>query len=342
MTELPKPNAVGSGGTQGRVFVEKISQLCVNHYDKKLYNTNNYGSARPADYTAKSTLCNTSRWMDRVGRPTVRFTIPAPHVKWMRKSNEAARRMGAFPRHMFGDDLDELVEDCGAAFDALIAEMSSRWEADPANDGRPFPGVFIRGETVSLKDGVHGVGPYKTLKPVIESICTASFQHSVLAPSPQDDPAVVPELPLFLFPWVDDLVHALELRVFVHERAVTAISQQHLYNVEPLWQQAPLSHAEAFAQKVVAHFHDVVSKIVDDQSSFTYDLGFRCASKDATTFEQVALKVGIPYFIEPNPFGAEYPAGSSLFDWRYDAARVCNTHGDVFLRFTIADETEVY
>ena len=336
--------------TPKRIFVEKVSNLCVKHYDKKLYNTNNYGEKRPENYTARSILCNTSKWMDNVGRSAEKFTIPKHHVKWMRSSYEMARRLRDFPYHMYGEDMDELLKELGPSFDKILKKKVEEWVMggeDRSADA--FPGFFIRGETVSLKDGVHGVGPYKSLKAIIESICTASYQHSVLAPAPADSPDVYPELPLFLFPWVDDLVHPLELRVFVSSRVVTGISQQQLYNAEPIWQKAPLSQIEALAKKVVAHFEDVVTNIVDNQDTFTYDLGFRCPGgfkredgESPSAFEDIAIKRSTPYFIESNPFGAEYPAGSSLFDWRYDKDRLDNQRGDVFIRFTVDDETEVY
>lgn len=50
-------------------------------------------------------------------------------------------------------------------------------------------------------------------------------------------------------------------------------------------------------------------------------------------FESILDTYDKLYFIEPNSFGAEYAAGSSLFDWVYDDSKLRNTTGAVFVKY---------
>lgn len=58
-------------------------------------------------------------------------------------------------------------------------------------------------------------------------------------------------------------------------------------------------------QKIVGYFEQNIKDKLVFMESYTMDLSL--VGHDDT-----------PYFIEPNTFGKEYAAGSSLFHWIYD------------------------
>ena len=351
-----------------RIFVEKVSKLTVRKYDKVLYNTNNYGAERPADYTGSSAQHETQHWAAAAGREFHTVTIPASEVTWLIEAAKLALRLGKFPHHMYGEDLDDVVKGpLGKAFEDCVAAAKELHE----KAGKPFLGFFVRSESVSLKDGQHGIGPYFTLRAILESIGSAGFAHSPLPREKNGNP-----IQLFLFPWRPHLIKAMEMRVFVHKGRVTAMSQQYLYTAFAEWQLMPLSDINHFAKRVLHHYETVVKNIVSYTDTFTYDLGLElapCVSTSENTVEadddangssdepsgegkegkhsaekaildsyKRIVHDGVLLFIEPNPFGAAYPAGASLFDWKYDDARVTNTGGDVFVRLTFDDPTEEY
>ena len=84
---------------------------------------------------------------------------------------------------------------------------------------------------VSLKEGKHGIGPYKDFKSIIESIVTCRLGHSPL----YEDTTFIT---LYLIKFEENLNRLREFRVFVHKNKITAISQQSLYEsnaiLEPL------------------------------------------------------------------------------------------------------------
>lgn len=82
---------------------------------------------------------------------------------------------------------------------------------------------FVRTNTVSLKYGQHGVGPYFDLRSIIESAVTCIPGHSPI----HEAHPMLPQssLTFYLLPWVE-LNTDSEFRVFVCGNRITAISQQ--------------------------------------------------------------------------------------------------------------------
>lgn len=170
---------------------------------------------------------------------------------------------------------------------------------------------FVRSDFVSLKCGQHGVGPYTSLKCIVESLVTCSASHTPIRPTTK-------KINLYLIPWVS-ISPEREYRVFVCEGKITAISQQHLYSVYE-------SRDRVKDANIITSYFDTSIKVaLDHIPSFVMDIA--------------VLDDDTAYFIEVNPFGAEYSSGSSLFGWIEDRDILYGAHrGDsddtIYLRYT--------
>jgi hypothetical protein len=155
---------------------------------------------------------------------------------------------------------------------------------------------FIRGENVSLKYGMHKSGPYNTLKQIVESLISADISHSVINPTTKN-------IKLYLLKWIN-MDEFKEFRVFVHNKKITAISQQNCYQINRLLENKTNLEIELIVHNwigIITDFFEfeIVDKIVG--SNYSMDI--------------VLLNDDKPYFIEINSFGKEYAAGSALFTW---------------------------
>ena len=108
---------------------------------------------------------------------------------------------------------------------------------------------------------------------------------------------------LFLLPFLTNLDPSREFRVFVKNREITAVSIQNLYRRNEWIESMEDSERIELVRRIV-EFFDTNIKHRLDLIDYTFDL----ALLTDDTF----------YFIEPNPFGTKYSAGSSLFGWVQD------------------------
>jgi hypothetical protein len=214
----------------------------------------------------------------------------------MKRAERVSSQMGVFSS-LFSEDLDE-----------FLAEYEDHY-ADIFYCGCKY---FARGAGASLKYGQHGAGPYVNLRMVIESLVSCIPGHRLLFQGSK-------EIEIYLFPWVE-INPSREYRVFVYNNCITAISQQHLYKRL----QATAADIEKDAD-VILKFHEgaiVMARTSIQYRDFVYDIAILDA--DDT-----------PYFIEYNSFGKNYSSGSALFHWVLDETLLCNTVGDVYLRYVI-------
>jgi len=130
-------------------------------------------------------------------------------------------------------------------------------------------------------------------------------------------------LGLTLFPWLDIQD---EYRVFVHNRRVTAISQQDLGTPHPVMAQTdePAEYARQVTEKILAECSKSVIPWLEStgRDSITLDFAFLGPNME-------------PYIVEFNPFGPEHAAGSSLFHWELNWDKLSAPNGKpVYFRFT--------
>ena len=167
---------------------------------------------------------------------------------------------------------------------------------------------FVRSESVSLKYGEHGLVPYTDLRMIIESLITCPNGHTPIYNDTQT-------IHLYLFEWIE-LNPANEFRIFVKNKNITCISQQHLYSCYNL-------NADDLHEKIthiIDYFKTNILNLID-VNDFSFDLTF---------FNN------LPYFIEPNSFGKEYASGSALFHWLIDYDKLYgNMENNIFVRYVV-------
>lgn len=179
----------------------------------------------------------------------------------------------------------------------------------------PTGNWFVRVERVSLKTGIHGAGPYNNLKNIIQSIITSKIGHECI--SITDD---IDRFRVYFFEW-KNIRH--EFRVFVYENNISAISVQHLLEVdEELIKLTDEELRHNIVEKIVQYFNDNLRDRLKSIVGPNY------------TMDVAILDDNSVYFIEPNSFGANYAAGSALFHWKYDHDILHSTNS---IEFRIVD-----
>ena len=171
------------------------------------YNSGNHG-ARPDDYYQVLADGNTDKWINSFHTDYSVINIYDKDLVWMREAFKSGSYTGLFPH----------------AFDEEKADMLERYKHTKKYfDGSKY---FVRCNSVSLKYGQHGAGPYTTFKQIIESLVTCIETHT-----PIDNKSKGKEpLSLYLLPWKTFDAYK-EYRVFVYKNNITAISQQNLHAV---------------------------------------------------------------------------------------------------------------
>ena len=255
------------------------------------YNSNNHWTddKKPTDYHDKIKLSNTSKWIDMVRQSYIvlNLCLTQYEINWLKSAAIIGRQTGKFPK-FYNDELEQLTIKYKLHFDKFFN-----------ND----VGYFVRTENVSLKYGMHGIGPYFNFKSIIESLVTSTIEH---------DPMKSIEskcLKLYLFDWLN-IDPSMEFRVFVHNHKVTCISQQNLYERHKYFHS--LTELE-----INNSIHSITNKITDYLSKL-FELDHYVKSNIKSFTIDMAIIDDQPYLIEFNSFGSEYAAGSALFHWILD------------------------
>jgi hypothetical protein len=285
----------------------KVSRLTREEvYSNERLNSNNLwedeGRPKPANYLERLRKTRTSRWVSP-SIPTI--TLDAEDTKWMAKcAMDVGCITGRFSK-LYEDNLKETVKKHEAKFPPLDA-------ADK--------GWFVRTETVSLKGGEHGVGPYNNLTKVIESICSSNLGHMCIHAGCENLDA----FPIYFFPWIEI---AQEFRVFVYQNRISAISTQHWSAVHEDLHALSDAQVGQIGQKIIDYFCQNLQTRLAEICGPDY------------TMDIAILADGSPYFIEPNGFGADFAAGSAAFSWVDDAKVIHGKEGDpVEIRFVDREE----
>jgi len=284
------------------IKIETILLEDVQNNDRIKFNTNNHWdpeTGRPEDYDQVIGQGKTKNWIDLFHSDYKTMTLERRDIRWIYEAFKIGQFTGKFP-HSYDEELEEFME----KHQDLEKELFSR--------GQEY---FVRSERVSLKCGVHGTGPYKSLKEIIESIASTRSAHQCLQ---QDDQTCQ----LYLMNWIDDFMAAddLEFRVFVHHNRITAISQQHLYHVNDYLASLSISEVDQIVTKIITEFEENLKEKLKDFDSYVMDFALLGRHQR-------------PYFIEINSFGKEYASGSSLFGWLQDEQILYGSGEDVIFRY---------
>jgi len=284
-------------------ITKKITKINLDDVltNKDKYNVNNLLPSE--DYEKVISWSNTKNWIfqfhDHDSIQVIKVT-DINDLKWMYD----ASKIGYISRRFSALYKEELEDFC----DRYAAEMNAKLM---------IKGVFVRTEHVSLKTGMHGTGPYYSIKQIIESICTSSHGHAALRKTDK-------ELNIYLIPWLN-MDTEKEFRVFVFDNRITGISVQQLYRRNKWLEEMNEDQIMSLIDKINDYFtNEFLEKWLNTQvtqmtKKFTMDL--------------VLLDTGF-YFIETNSFGPEYAAGSSLFHWITDIDILCNDKNLIEFRYT--------
>lgn len=290
-------------------LVECVREQDVQQFHEVRFNVNNLWSRdRPGDYDQVLASHKTSLWAGPLGKKFVQFRVPSSELGWMLRAWRVGRYQGDRFPVTFVDDLE-----------IFLSKHEPGW---------PEGAWFVRSERVSLKTGMHGAGPYTSLRAVVESLGTCVMGHAPFDHL-EDLENSDGDLCLYLFPWMPDLQPDLEFRAFVFRGRVTCVSQQHLHQknrvLSALPEDAQVLMVREWVRAIIACQEDVASKVpqlAGPVACYTFDVVYVPETRQAL-------------FIEPNSFGAEYAAGSALFHWLEDEALLCRTNdGKVCFRFT--------
>lgn len=271
-------------------IIENFDSRYVIKNDKIRFNIENI-KPKPLDYNIKINLCNLNNWIDKFNRKYKTFTILKDDVEWLLKAQKLYHLNGKFSS-MYNDEIDDFVNKYNKIF--------------PINDN-----YFVRAEGVSLKYGLHGVGPYTSMKQIVESIISTPYYHSCLHENN--------DCKLYLFDWIYNLSYFLEFRIFIFNNKITGISQQHLYKSNVVLNSYSKNDFYDIIDKIKNYYYEYLQEKLDYLDSYTIDLSFIDNE---------------PYFIEVNPFGSNYSAGSSLFHWILDEKLLYNTDNIIYFRYT--------
>ena len=270
------------------IIIKRYNLEHVISHNKELYNVNNLwvsrGATKPEDYRLVNDNVNTSKWIDSFHKDKYSYIdFNKNDIEWMFKAIKIGAQTGTFSR-LHVEELEWTYEKYNERFLTAMAKIG-------------LSEVFIRSETVSLKYGQYGAGPYSDFKKVLMSMASSMWGHEVF----QDDE---PYYRIYLFPWLA-MEKDKEFRIFVHNNSITAISQQHIYSVNDWLNTLEDSEiVSVVGEKILEFFRTNIRSKLEWLHDYVMDLSI--------------LETGEPYFIEVNPFGGDYTSGSALFHWSID------------------------
>ena len=255
------------------------NNVFLNHKIK--FNINNQGEM-PWDYHEQISKFETQFWVHKFHTEYSKITIDQKSCGWLKEASVIGMHTG-YLSLIFQDELNQLCNLHNREFLAKLPES-----------GR----AFIRTDHVSLKYGKYGIGPYSSFEKVIESLVTSSAGHECIK---QTDT----KLNLYLLPW-KVINKDLEFRVFVCKNQITAISQQHIFDINTTLNKMNDEHiiSDIIYPILIDFDLNIRDKMVDISDSYVMDI--------------CVLDKSQVYFIEPNSFGSKYAAGSALFHWITD------------------------
>ena len=178
--------------------------------------------------------------------------------------------------------LEKLTNRFSPLYEEDLDELVQKYKFDLQNKK-----WFVRTPKCSLKTGKYKIGPYTNLRNVIISMVTSHLTHNPI------------DSTIYFMPWID-LEYDLEFRVFVYKNKINGMSQQHIHD-GPM--KLDCERNENVFMKLYHEIKEIQLKLTYIDT-YTMDIGYTIN--------------GDIYFIELNPFGAQYSAGSSLFHWITD------------------------
>lgn len=304
------------------IYMEAIPASHVCAYNKKYYNSNNHwtNEIKPVDYHDKIAECNLTEWVNWFR--TDYKILELPMANWIREANKFGQHTGMLSLLYF----NELNDYCAKyETDSKYTELFTQEALEKAGGG-----YFVRSNSVSLKNGIHGTGPYRNIRKILESLITCNAGHNPFA----DFPVGCQYITFNLFPWIDIKD---EYRIFVHNRKITAISQQDLGtpHMTMAMTDNPFEYCHDVTNKIKDEFYTNIIPWMEHKSLNDIVIDMALISKGNTTCTDTGDLT--TYTIEFNPFGAEYASGSGLFHWELNHDKLYSgndSNNQIYFRYT--------
>ena len=173
------------------------------------YNVNNLSDETPEDYKDVMNMGNCKHWIDKFHKYYEVINLDPEDMSWITKAAMAGTLCLNFPSQ-FIEELNETVEKY-----ADVEKKSNLLKN----------GCFVRLEHISLKYGMHGPGPYYNFRNILQSMTSSDNGHSL--------DITQKYCKIYLLSW-KNINKDKEFRIFVYKNRITAISQQHLYEVNDM------------------------------------------------------------------------------------------------------------
>jgi len=275
-------------------------------------NTNNHASnLSDTEYSDHISLTDRSVWLPVLGhlcganKDTTEITIPARLVQTYFTPAKQFADAGVAVHRVLGEDF----QDCAAA---LLCVEEVRTKVTPV----PPPGWFVCTTSCSPKDVVGGVGPHYTLHTILMAVAaSARCQRSLYYGE---------DLTLYLSPYDNTARTSRELRVFVCDFVVTAISQYAWTDTQTDFSTMTDDKLEEVARMVARFNKELVVpawRAVNGVESYVMDVEYIAGEGDDGN--------DVIRLIELNSFGAEFSSGSCLFLWLNDYKALYEDHADM-------------
>ena len=268
------------------------------------YNTSNHwryseSGQRPADYDDVAEATSARHWITALKSECQRFTMAPADVTALLEFQTVNHLRDGLSQACLDD----------------INDLAAQRRFQPLREALGRGEYFVRSDYASLKYGKHGNKVYRSLTEVFVSMVTSKRSHSPLGRSGQGS-----TLSLYLIPWVN-INPDLEFRVFVHQKNMTAISQQCIYQKN---EYLPGRNIPDIVQKISTYFRDHIRDQIDTPDSYVMDMAL------------VGDSASTVYFIELNPFGKDYTSGAGAFSWVADADKLCpQAPGTIYFRYVV-------
>jgi hypothetical protein len=285
---------------QLKITTVELDNVLANN--KILFNTNNHWiDGRPANYDAVLDKTHTGNWIDKFHDEYKKIILDSEDLAWMKEALKIGTITRRFPKQ-FDEEKLQTITKHKPETDIIFRDCKS---------------YFVRSDSVSLKYGKYGAGPYMDFREVIDSIVTTLVGHTCFRESDT-------ECPLYFMKWIPEMNTDLEFRLFIHNNKITAISQQFIFQKNVcLGRQGRISLRSMIFQCCQFYEESIRDKLLYLGGDYTIDMVFLDDNKS------------LPYFIEPNCFGKEYAAGSALFHWLNDEKQLYGKCEQVEFRYVI-------
>lgn len=133
-----------------------------------------------------------------------------------------------------------------------------------------------------------------------------------------------------MFPWIE-INDSLEFRIFVHNKKITCISQQDIYNRnEVLYKVGDYDSDESEKKR-----NEICKRWVKLILDYFESKIKQSIKLDSYSIDLSLINGETPYFIETNVFGKEYAAGSALFHWLKDEDKLYSDGSTIYFRYVL-------